>query len=436
MRLRAIEESKLLAKIRRRVGEGGGVASNILVLLLGSVTARAVSLLAIPVLTRLYSPDHFGVLALYTATVALIAPFATLRYHVAIPLPRHDAAAVCLLALVMLTASTITTLVALVILIFGHDLFRVLSIESLAPYRWLVVLGVASTSIYEVFQYWSLRKKRMARIASTQVMQSLSSVGVKLGMGALGYTPIGLILGQLMQQGGGVVSLARQFALDVARKPRRVDLRRLVLVASRYRGFPALRLPSQFLLVAATQLPLLLAAAMFGTATAGQFSLAFSALAIPVTLVSQTVGSAYYAEIASLGPHRRAEIRALTFGIMKKLALIGVAPVAFLALLGPWFFSVAFGEVWRDAGRFAQILAFFLYVQIVTSPTIHILTVLERHTQFLSINLIRFVLVAGAFIAAHILRLDGYWTIAAYAAAMVVHYTITSVKVMRTLGRT
>jgi len=428
------KEFRLFAKLRRYFKNASEIESNILTLAFGSIAARVVSLLAIPVLTRLYSPDNFGLLALFISCVALIVPFTTLRYHVAIPLPRYDVTAVCILVLSLSITLVVTALVALIILVFEYDLFKILSIEPLAPYRWLIVIGVASAGFYDIFASWSLRKKWMGRIARTQVIRSFSSVGVKISLGALGYAPIGLVLGQILQQAGGLISLTTQFAHDVAGKPRRFGFKRLVVVALRYRGFPALRLPSQILLVAATQLPLLLAAGMFGTTTAGQFALAFSALAIPVTFISQTVGSAYYAEIASLGPTRRTEIRLLTFSIMKKLAFIGGAPVVFLAFFAPWFFSVAFGEVWREAGHFAQILVVYLYVQIVTSPAIHILTVLEKHYQFFNINLVRFLLVIISFLVANLLNMNSLWTITAYAVAMVIHYSITSIKVIRVLG--
>ena len=58
--------------------------------------ARAFGLAAIPVLSRLYSPSEFGGFALYTSTVLVLAPLATLRYHVAIALPTGERSAAAL----------------------------------------------------------------------------------------------------------------------------------------------------------------------------------------------------------------------------------------------------------------------------------------------------------------------------------------------------
>ncbi|MBF6615098.1 MAG: oligosaccharide flippase family protein, partial [Candidimonas sp.] len=71
-------------------GEAGNVFRGMMTLLLGAGLARIVGLLSIPILARIYSPEDFGVLALYTAFIAVVVPVMTLRYVQAIPLPKTD----------------------------------------------------------------------------------------------------------------------------------------------------------------------------------------------------------------------------------------------------------------------------------------------------------------------------------------------------------
>ncbi len=63
---------------------------NMTMLASGTVAAKAIGVLTVPVITRLYLPEHFGVLAVFTAITALLVPFGTLRYSMAIPLPKQD----------------------------------------------------------------------------------------------------------------------------------------------------------------------------------------------------------------------------------------------------------------------------------------------------------------------------------------------------------
>src|SRR5690606_11727504 len=90
-----------LRKLREKLlgGEHGGLWRGTLTLLAGSGAGRIIAVLSMPVLTRLYGPEDFGVLALFTALTGMLVPVATLRYVLALPLPRKDGVAINLLAL-------------------------------------------------------------------------------------------------------------------------------------------------------------------------------------------------------------------------------------------------------------------------------------------------------------------------------------------------
>ena len=78
---------KLARRILNKItaGESGDVFRGMLVLLLGSGVARLIGIGVIPILTRIYTPEEYGVLAVYTSFVAILAPLLTLRYVQAIP---------------------------------------------------------------------------------------------------------------------------------------------------------------------------------------------------------------------------------------------------------------------------------------------------------------------------------------------------------------
>ena len=54
------------------------------------VLSQAIWLGSAPILTRLYSPDDFGLWALFTTIVSILTTIATLRYEFAIVLPRGE----------------------------------------------------------------------------------------------------------------------------------------------------------------------------------------------------------------------------------------------------------------------------------------------------------------------------------------------------------
>src|SRR5690606_12731715 len=81
--------------------DASAVFKGMITLALGSGGARLIGLAAIPLLSRLYSPEDFGLLAVFSSMVLILAPLVSLRYVLALPLPRRDGTALNLLALSM-----------------------------------------------------------------------------------------------------------------------------------------------------------------------------------------------------------------------------------------------------------------------------------------------------------------------------------------------
>jgi len=65
-------------------------SKNVLVLMTGTTIAQAIPIAISPILTRLYSPEDFGVFALFVAITSVFGSVANGRYDLAIMLPKKD----------------------------------------------------------------------------------------------------------------------------------------------------------------------------------------------------------------------------------------------------------------------------------------------------------------------------------------------------------
>ena len=288
------------------------LARNISAMVSGNAAARAVGILALPAITRLYSPSDFGDLAVFVSVLSILLPFVTLRYSVAMPLPRYDASAANLVALcVVLTV--LFTLLASVTIGFLTLNPAVFGLGSFDPYWWAIVICVLGAGVYEILSAWATRTGRLSPVAKTMVYQSIGSAGTKILLGLIGMKPLGLIVGHTVGVTAGSLTLTKEFGRDIRASLNRVSVKRIRLVAARYADFPKFRLPSQFLLAFAAQMPILFSAWIFGDATTGQLSLALIVVGLPITLLGKAVGQSLYAEIASLGVDRAPEIKELCF---------------------------------------------------------------------------------------------------------------------------
>ena len=69
---------------------GEGVLHSVAKLAGGTAVSRLVVLMAAPLLTRIYTPDDFGVLAVYGSIVNIAVVLSSLRFEFAIPLPEQE----------------------------------------------------------------------------------------------------------------------------------------------------------------------------------------------------------------------------------------------------------------------------------------------------------------------------------------------------------
>src|SRR6478609_3136460 len=74
---------------RRRL-TGQGFAANVAFMVTGTALGQAASIVLSPVLTRLYTPDQFGYLSVYTAALTIFGVIAVLGFELAIPLAAND----------------------------------------------------------------------------------------------------------------------------------------------------------------------------------------------------------------------------------------------------------------------------------------------------------------------------------------------------------
>ena len=71
----------------------GNLVRNIGMMSGGAALAQLIPLAAMPLISRLYTPADFGVLASILAAATILSPLATGRYELAIVLPPEDGTA-------------------------------------------------------------------------------------------------------------------------------------------------------------------------------------------------------------------------------------------------------------------------------------------------------------------------------------------------------
>jgi O-antigen/teichoic acid export membrane protein len=328
--------------------------------------AQAIMVLALPVLTRLYSPNDFSLLAGYAAILSMATIVSCLRFNIAITFPEDDLTAMNLLVIALMSSVAIAILLVIPSVFFAEWCAQKLGQPGLKPYLWLLPLGVFFAAAYDALQYWASRKKRISSIARTRMTRVVTGVGAQLGMGLYAIGPIGLLLGHMLLNGSGFIGLARDLWKSDRAQISDIQLSHLRTTAQTYRQFPLYSLPEALLNTAGNEIPILIIASMAVGPEAGYLMLAMRIIGIPMALIGASVSQIFL----TLAPERHLEgsLSKFTKQTMLSLLKVGGAPILIFGIVSPSLFPLIFGAEWTRSGVILAMLTPMFILQFIISP--------------------------------------------------------------------
>ena len=411
------------------------IGKNMLKLLSGEVSGRILAILLTPIITRLYLPADFGVLAVFNSLIAVITPFGCLKYPLAIPIARNDSAMINLVSLSLIILLTITSIFTITLSIWGDSLLAACNMQEIVKYWYLIPISFICIGIYEILSNICIRDKKFTIFATTSVLQKAIGAGVKILFGYIHIRPTGLLLGDIISQSGGVTILTRNILKRYKFRRTVISRKRICLVAQRYNMFPRYRVPSQVFLALSGSLPILYFAWQFSSTVVGEIGLARTMLSIPVTFVGASIGKAFYGEIAKTKVKDIRFLSSLTYKIIKKLFLLSIIPFAILIIAGPEIFSIVFGAEWYEAGKYARIMSIFLIFQFVYSPISEgVFNVCKKQKSLFLLEFSRILLILISLGTSYFLDLSSMNTILVYSMALAIQYIISLIVVLNIIN--
>lgn len=415
----------LLSVKRATLGKRGSATRGLAAILTGTALGQVVAFAASPVLTRLFTPAEFGVFSVIAGLATILTSAVSLRIDRAIPLPDSDGSAYALLYLgAASTAISAVVLTPAIALLPNLD-NQLSGMEGASAWLWVVPALAGSMSFYQLLNALAVRQQRYTAIARRNLLQSTATVASQIGAGVFGYKTGGLLLGIVLGQLVGVVSLALGSALNasVARQARTVD--QIRAAASRYRQFPLTLTPAGILNTLGAQGGLLALGTLYGTSAAGWFGLTQRVLAVPLTLVGQAVAQVYLSELAKTRRERTGREASIFWSTSRRLGAVGALGALVLVLAGPALFEAVFGTAWASSGQMAQALGILLAFQLVASPVSQTLVVYERVAMQLVWDAGRLIVVVASILICAKTGQSAVVATWAYAGTSVLAYAVS-----------
>lgn len=419
----------MLTKFRKRMADArrNVFARSVGVLVGGTAFSQVLAVLILPVLTRMYSPADFAVLAVYASILGIFGSVACLRLEIAIPLPEADDEAFNLLVLSLSVSAFLSAVLALLVFFFPIELALLTGQAGFARYLWLLPLGVWLYGSYAALQFWATRKKQFSMVAKTRVGQAIGGAGVQLGFGWFEVAPFGLLFGHLVSSGAGVFGIGVNAWAECRKLILKTRPRSLLVTLHRYGRFPKYSAPEALANNGAIQIPIIVIATWAAGPEAGFVMLATRVMAAPMSLIGNAVSQVYLSRAPE--EMRQGRLGDFTSTVLSGLFKMGVPPLVSAGILAPLLFPLVFGGGWGRAGDIVSWMTPWFVMQFISTPVSMILHVVDRQKTALLLQVLGFFLRVGVVVMAA--AVEPSVIVEVYAISGFVFYLIYFILILR-----
>lgn len=371
----------------------------------GTAAGQVVGLMAVPLLSRLYTTVAYGEFGVFVAVSSALSAVACLRLDLAIPRCTDDDDAGVVASAGML-GSVLVGFSLMVLLLAQGGVVPGVSIGQTASYA--LPISVLLGGTWLVLNQLTIRKGEFRLVAARAFIQPLVML-ISQGLWAIFEWPgpglvLGYVIGQAAASSAYVVKTGRGLSFNLTRCWQAIAL---------HRRYISVMTPQGVLNVFNTQLPLLMISWLYAASTTGQFSMTQRVMGLPVGLVGTAMGQVYISFLTQTASNPE-RARVLFIRVSKVLALVSGMLVVATILFGPAMFGLVLGDKWTLSGEYARIMVFMYAAQMLAAPLSTTLVVMRQEGRQAAWDVLRL----GILVACYVLGRAYSLTPSAFAALL------------------
>jgi O-antigen/teichoic acid export membrane protein len=368
----ALKRFPVLARYFNKQSE---YAKNIVTLFTGTVLAQSIPILITPILTRIYSPEDFGLFSLVFSIASLLSVVATGQYELAILMPKNSVLAANIVKLVFLICIIFCVLCLFFFLLFKDETLRFFKMGKLNNWIFIIPVLIFTNVAQVTLGSWCNRKKGYKLISKNKILETSVTGSFNIGLGLLGHF-FGLIIGRVLGQIFSVISYFRNLRQDNL-NIKKFEPKKISFVAKRYIKFPKFLIAAHLFNTGASEVPTILVNTFFGSTVLGFFGFCRRIATAPLAVITATMGNVFR-EAAAKNYAETGNCIIIFKKTLRILFLISFLPFFIFYFSAPVLFAFIFGEEWREAGVYAQYLTPMFFIQFLYSPLSVITIIAEK----------------------------------------------------------
>ncbi len=341
------------------------IFKNMLKLSGGTTITQIMGILVLPILSRIYSPEDFGIYALFFSISNILLILGTWQYHVAVVLPKDYNESINLFFLSILLLTFMSILFFILLMASNSFMSNLFKINGPSSLFLLIPIHIFISGAYQSLRALNSRNNAFGNSAKSSVINSGFTYLLQIIFGIIFIDKLGLVYGSILG-----IFIATIFLLAVSIRfiqIRSINLSKIKKVMYKYKKFPTFTTLGNLLAGLGSQLPVLLLTSLFGTLFSGFYSIANKAINIPSTIIASSISEVSYKHISDIIDDNKL----LSNYIEKSMAgvlQISIIPFLIVFIFGKSLTAFFLGTEWSTTGLYIQILSPLIFLQILGSP--------------------------------------------------------------------
>lgn len=372
-----------------------GSLKNVAKISSGTIVGQVISILTLPIITRMYGAEVMGSWAAIYAISSILVYCCDLGLSQAIMIETDDE-----VEKLYQTVSTISLLlcafayfISLVYYLFLGNSLKTASIDS-----FFVVVYAFTLRQVQTCYTWLNRERKYDILMRNPIINYASVAIISIALSMIGLKKYGYFWGVILGQFFTLINMGT--ALPKFRFW--FDLSYFKNAVKKHREFVRYQMPSQISTQLRQQIPNLLIGALFGNEILGYFSISQKLISIPITFIGQALGKVFYQTVAEMKRTGKA-IGIFLKRNMNRAMMMDIVPMILFAAFGDAAIVIFFGKEYALGGTISRIIVFRSVFTFLSTSLAGIDIVTEQQKRTLQTCLMQTIL-------ASLSVLVGYYT--------------------------
>ncbi|AXO39852.1 lipopolysaccharide biosynthesis protein [Enterobacter hormaechei] len=325
----------------------------------GNALAQIIIILGTPILTRLYSPDDFGIYASFMSIILIIGVIASGRYdQIMYNFDQDEKWITCF------CNGVIIALVLSVVMLFGLGAIYY-CLDDFSLVYFLIPPSVFTFAVIQLYTSFYSLTRQYKKIIALNFLRSLSIIIFQYIL--YKNSSLGLALGFLLSQVICILYCIYASEFSYTKINFNFFMKKNATLSSMQ------SLSNSF----SSQLPVFVIPGQYGFAALGLYGLAIRLTQIPITFFTNAVRPYILGEL-NKNKKNHQKIYKILWVSSSLLLILGALGIVLINLFAASFFRIYAGEEWTDAGEIAGVLSWWLLVAFANVTSTSYLTIMGR----------------------------------------------------------